>query len=161
MLDRITSKINGDTSPPEIDPDLNSRLERRWFRWLLHLVLRTLSNKWERFRTDAVCEVIKGWNAEPSFPKKIIRSCETLGIKAPTGSKLGFRHKLIHSGEFDKKLKTIEKKAEYLFETESIVLMLLVMMLGFDGLIYLQSDPPNPKKVSEFLADSPEKTVGT
>jgi hypothetical protein len=163
LLDRITSKVNADTGEPQIDPKLNDRLDRGWFRWLLHLLLRTLSSKWERHRTDSLCDnVIKGWNAEPSFPEKVIRSCESLGIKAPSRSKLGFRHKLIHAGEFDKKLKTIEKKAEYLFGTEAIVLMLLVRMLGFEGYIYIQSIPPqpDPKKVIEFLAETPEPNGG-
>jgi hypothetical protein len=151
LLDRITSKVNGEASVPEIDPKLNERLDRPWFRWLLHLLLTTLSSKWHRYRTDSLCDnVIKGWNAEPSFPDKVLRSCESLGIKAPSRSKLGFRHKIIHAGEFDKKLKTIEKKAEYLFGIEAIVLMLLVRTLGFDGYIYLQSSPPDHKKVSDF-----------
>lgn len=161
LLDRITSKVNGDTSGPEIDANLNDRLDRGWFRWLLHFLLRTLTKKWERHRTDALCDnVIKGWNAEPSFPEKVIRSCDVLGIKAPSRSKLGFRHKLIHAGEFDKKLKAVEKKAEYLFGIEAIVLMLLVRMLGFDGYIYLQSNPPDHKKVSEFLAETPQPSGG-
>lgn len=158
LLDRITSKVNGDTAEPVIDPKLNARVDRGWFRCLLHLLLKTLSSKWERHRTDSLCDnVIKGWNAEPSFPEKVIRSCESLGIKAPSRSKLGFRHKLIHAGEFDTKLKTMEKKQEYLFGIESMVLLLLVRMLGFDGYIYIQSIPPerNHKKVSEFLAASP------
>ena len=163
LLDRITSRVNGDIAEPQIDPKLDDRLDRGWFRWLLHRLLRTLSSNWERHRTDSLCDnVIKGWNAEPSFPEKVIRSCEALGIKAPSRSKLGFRHKLIHAGEFDKKLKTIEKKAEYLFGIEAIVPMMLVRMLKFDGYIYLQSLPPDPdpKKVSEFLTTSPEPNGG-
>lgn len=159
LLDRLSSKVNGDNYGNEIDPDLDARLDRRWFRWLLHLLLRTLSKNWEQHRTDSLCNnVIKGWNAEPSFPEKVIRACEHLGIPPLSRTKLGFRHKLIHAGEMNKKLKTTDKKLEYLFGIEAVVLMIMVRMLGFSGQIYLQSNPPDPKPVSEYLA---EQEVGT
>jgi hypothetical protein len=155
LLDRITSKVNGESSGPEIDAQLDKQIDAKCFRFLLHHLLKTLTPKWDRYRTDAVCDDIKGWNREPSFPNKVIRSCETLGIKGPARSKIGFRHKLIHAGEFDKKLKTMEKKAEYLIETDAVVLMLLIRLLEFDGYIYLQSNAPNHRKVAEFLAATP------
>jgi hypothetical protein len=161
LLDRITSRVNGEAKNPEIDASLEAKLDNDTFRATLHDLLSSLTTKWERHRTDSLCDnVIKGWNAEPSFPEKVIRSCESLGIKSPSRSRLGFRHKLIHAGEFDKKLKTIEKKAEYLFGIEAIVLMLLVRVLGFDGFVYLQSSPPDPKPVSEFLADLSQPNGG-
>jgi hypothetical protein len=153
LLDRISSKVNGDNYGNEIDPELDARLDRKWFRWLLHLLLRTLSDNWERQRTDVLCDnVIKGWNAEPSFPEKVIRACDHLGIPPLSRTKLGFRHKLIHAGEMNKKLKTTDQKLDYLFGIESVVLMMMIQMLGFAGRVYLQSNPPNPKPVSEFLA---------
>lgn len=155
LLDRITSNVFVDSNDPLIDPKLNERIDARWFRWVLHRILRLLSSNWERYRTEALCDnVIKGWNAEPSFPEKVIRSCESLGIKSPARSKIGVRHKLLHAGEFDKKLKTMDAKIEYLFGIEGTVLMLLVRMLGFNGLVYLQSSGPDPKKVSEFLTET-------
>lgn len=153
LLDRISSKVNGDNYGNEIDANLDARLDRKWFRWLLHLLLRTLSKNWERNRTDSLCDnVIKGWNAEPSFPAKVIRACDHLGIPPLSRTKLGFRHKLIHSGEMNKKLKTTDQKLEYLFGIEAVVLMMMIRMLGFSGHVYLQSNPPDPKPVSEFLA---------
>lgn len=153
LLDRISSKVNGDNYGNEIDADLDARLDRKWFRWLLHRLLRTLSKNWEQHRTGSLCDnVIKGWNAEPSFPDKVIRACDHLGILPLSRTKLGFRHKLIHSGEMNKKLKTTDQKIDYLFGIEAVVLMLMIRMLGFSGQVYLQSNPPDPKPVSEFLA---------
>lgn len=153
LLDRISSKVNGDNYGNEIDAGLDARLDRKWFRWLLHCLLRTLSKNWERHRTDSLCDnVIKGWNAEPSFPDKVIRACDHLGIPPLSRTKLGFRHKLIHSGEMNKKLKNTDQKLEYLFGIEAVVLMLMIRMLEFSGQVYLQSNPPDPKPVSEFLA---------
>jgi hypothetical protein len=153
LLDRISSKVNGDHYGNEIDACLDTRLDRKWFRWLLHRLMRTLSKNWEQHRTDSLCDnVIKGWNAEPSFPDKVIRTCDHLGIPPLSRTRIGFRHKLIHSGEMNKKLNTTEQKLEYLFGIEAVVLLMMVRMLGFSGHIYLQSSPPDPKPVSEFLA---------
>ncbi|MBB3205102.1 hypothetical protein FHS27_000869 [Rhodopirellula rubra] len=151
ILDRITTKIVVDNDDPEIDPNLNQRIDRRWFRFLLHLLLRTLSPQWEKWRTDTHCDnTIKGWNASPSFPKKIQRACEQLGIPSPSGRTVGNRHRILHVGEFDKKLRSIDQKAEYTLWLQSIVQLMLVKLLGFDGLIFLPDTPPDPKRVSEF-----------
>jgi hypothetical protein len=154
LLDRVSTKVVGDGSGAEIDPLLNKRIDRSWFRMILHWVLRLLSRNWTHHRTDALCDnVIKGWNAEPSFPEKVIRACDSLGIPAPSRSKLGFRHKPIHTGEMDKKLKTFEKKAEYLFTIEAIVAMLLLRRLGFRGYIYLKAHNTRQRLIDEVLAN--------
>jgi len=153
LLDRISTKLIGNTGEPQIDPLLDQRIDRKWFRFLLHQLLRTLSRNWERHRTDSLCDnTIKEWNAVPSFPEKVIRSCDSLGIQAPSRTKLGFRHKLIHAGELDKKLKTPEKRIEYLFSIEAVVDLLMVRMLGFKGHIYLKSYGPNHLPVENVLA---------
>ncbi len=161
LLDRITAKVNCERSEAVIDQSLPDRIDRKWFRFVLHSLLRTLSRNWERHRTDTLCDVtIKGWNSELSFPDKVARSCDLLGVQALSRSQLGLRHKLIHTGELDKKLKTTEKKVEYLFGVESLVMMLLIRMLGFQGYIYLPSHPSMHKKVSEFLVPVSEQNLG-
>lgn len=161
LLDRITAKVNGDRNEAVIDQSLPDRIDRKWFRCVLHFLLRTLSRKWERHRTDTLCDVtIKGWNSELSFPDKVARACDLLGVQALSRSQLGLRHKLIHTGELDKKLKSTDKKVEYLFGVESLVMMLLIRMLGFEGYIYLPSHPSRHKKVSEFLVPVSEQNVG-
>jgi hypothetical protein len=153
LLDRISSKVNGDNYGNEIDSGIDARLNRKCFRRLLHWLLRTLSPRWDRGRTNAICDVIRGWNAEPSFPDKVTRACDHLQIPALSRRKLGFRHKLIHAGEMNKQLKTPAERADYLFGVEAVVLLLMIRMLGFDGYIYLQTSPPDYKLVSTFLAE--------
>ena len=163
LLDRITTKILGKSCAPEIDVELDKRVDNKDFRTALHYILATLSPKWERTRTDALCGTIKEWNKKPSFPKKITRSCEKLGIPPISGKKLSFRHLLIHEGEMDADLETPQETAEYFFEIQMIVLLLLVRMLGFEGHIYLQSKPDESgqtKKVSEFLVESTQPNGG-
>src|SRR5690606_5047985 len=114
LVDRISKKVIGDQETAEIDPALPQRIERRWFRWCLHALLSTVSRNWDKDRTERICDTIKQWNSSPSFPNQVIRACESLGIGSPTRRHLGFRHKLIHVGEFDRKLKTTDQMIEYL-----------------------------------------------
>lgn len=160
LLDRITTKVLGEVNAPEIDAGLDAKVDVKEFRVTLHYILSTLSPNWDRTRTDALCSTIKDWNARPSFPKKIMRACQKHGISPISGKKLGFRHVLIHDGEMHGDLKTPDDRAQYFFEIEMIVLLLLVRMLRFDGQIYLQCKPPDPKLVSEFLAETSQPNGG-
>jgi len=162
LLDRITTRIIGPATNAEIEAGLKAKVDAAEFRTALHAVLSSLTDKWEMTRTNEICRTINDWNAKPSFPKKIIRCCQKLGIPPISGKKFGFRHVLIHEGEMHSDLENIEERAAYYFEIEAILLLLLVRMLSFDGFIYLQSIPPEtaPKKVSEFLANAPDPNGG-
>ncbi len=156
LLDRITTKILGQSTAPEIDADLPSKIDEKDFRTTLNSILASLTPKWERHRTDALCSMIKDWNAKPSFPKKIARSCEQLGIPPMSGKKLGFRHVLIHEGEMHSKLETPEDRFQYFCELEALVLLLMCRLLQFEGQVFLQVAPPDPKPIAEFLEEQNE-----
>lgn len=161
LLDRVTTKILGDQKTHEIDPGPDAKLKAKEFKVTLHFILSTLSPNWDRNRTESLCNTIREWNAKPSFPKKITRSCQSLGISPVSGEKLGFRHVLIHQGEMDSDLETPDDRVQYFCELEATVLLLLARMLGFDGHVYLQKDPSSPgdtKPVADFLdaATKPE-----
>ena len=152
LVDRLTSKINGDNYGHQIDPNIEKQLSRKWFRCLLNLLLGTLSKNWDVYRTNAICEKIDEWNSQPSFPKKVELACRHFSVPPMAGKKIGCRHKLLHAGELDKTLKTPEARAAYLFELEGMVLLLMIRMLQFEGYIYLQTHPPDHQLVSAFLA---------
>jgi hypothetical protein len=158
LLDRITTKIIGPATNAEIESGLKQKVDAKEFQTALHDLLMKLTDKWDINRTKEICRTINDWNARPSFPKKIIRSCEKLGIPPIPGKKLGFRHVLIHEGEMHSDLDSEEERVRYFFEIEMVVLLLLIRMLGFEGLIYLDIAPPDPKKVSDFLTQTPEGT---
>lgn len=151
LVDRISKKVIGDRNTVEIDPELPGRVQRRWFRWLLHRVLRTLSRNWDQKRTDTVCDTIIQWNSSPSFPNQVAQACEALGISAPARKQLGLRHKLIHVGEFDKKLKTTDHMIEYLQSLEAVVELMMIRMLGFTGCVHIDERGPNWQKVESLL----------
>lgn len=152
LTDRLTTRILGDSTEPEIDANLPARLDDKDFRTTLHFILASLTPNWERNRTDALVATIKDWNKKPSFPKKITRSCEKLGIPPMSGKKLGFRHVLIHEGEMHSDMKSVDERFRYFCELEALVLLLMCRMFGFEGHIFLQVAPPDSKPVSEFLA---------
>ncbi|MFO0915929.1 MAG: hypothetical protein U0795_23420 [Pirellulales bacterium] len=152
LLDRLTTRILGEATEPEIDAALPAKLDDKDFRTTLHFILASLAPKWERSRTGDLIGKIKEWNKSPSFPKKIVRSCEKLKIPPMSGKKLGFRHVLIHDGEMHSDLKSPDERFQYFCELEALVLLLMCRMFGFEGHIFLQVAPPDSKPVSEFLA---------
>jgi hypothetical protein len=151
LVDRISRKVIDNLETFEIDANLPNRLNRHWFRWCLHILLRTLSPKWDMDRTNAVCKTIKDWNAAPSFPNQIVRACETLGIGVPARGQLKFRHKLIHVGEFDRSLKTQKQIVEYLESLEAVVELMMIRLLGFTGFVHVDKHGPNRQEVGALL----------
>lgn len=151
LVDRISKKVIGDQKIAQIDPKLTARIERRWFRWFLHTLLSTLSRNWDQERTERVCDTIKMWNSSPSFPNQVIQACESLGIDAPTRKHLGFRHKLIHVGEFDKKIHKTDQMRKYLQSLEAVVELMMIRLLGFTGYIQIDKHGDHRQKVDEIL----------
>jgi len=152
LLDRLTTRVLGDSTTPEIDANLSVRLDEPEVFANLHSILSSLTPNWERCRTESLVTTIKNWNKAPSFPNKIKRACEKLGISPMSGKKLRFRHVVIHEGVIHSDLKSDEERFQYFCELEALALLIMCRMLGFDGRIVLQIVPPTPKRVAEFLA---------
>jgi hypothetical protein len=152
LLDRIQQDVNGKNYPPQIDPKLPERADKKWFQDLLTLVLRVfLSWKWDADRTAALIGTIKDWNSRPSFPRGVELACIKLQIPVPPKKTLGRRHKLIHLGELDLR---IDKAAEYWAELDLLVLLLILQMLGYTGTLYHHKIGPNPVPIEEVLKDA-------
>ncbi len=152
LMDRISNRVISNRESSEIDPGLPGRLNRRWFRWLLHKLLCTLSPKWDEKRTNTVCDTILQWNSTPSFPNQVVQACEALGVSAPARKKLGFRHKLIHVGEFDKALKSTEQMIDYLQSVEAVVELMMIRMLRFTGFVHIDERGPQWHRVDDLLS---------
>lgn len=152
LIDRISTRVLKGKGQAEIDSRIPKRLKNPRFQRHLHRLLRGLSKEnWEKNRTDAVSNTIDKWNSSPSFPNKVARVCDSLGISDAIRKKLNFRHKLIHLGEFDKKLKSDEEKITYLQSLEAVVELMMIRMLGFTGLIHIDEAGSESKKVEDFL----------
>jgi hypothetical protein len=134
LADRIGAKLGVEHQDAEIDAQLNAKLKTKDFRSSLHALLTGLSGEWTENRTNNLISTIKMWNVKPSFPEAIRRACQAVRLKPPPTKLLGTRHRLMHVGELHPSDMTL---VEYLKDLESLVLLLIVRMLNYEGFIYL------------------------
>lgn len=132
LLDRISTKIVGDISGPQIDADIPKKVKQKDFRAELHGVLSKLSDNWTDNRTEAVINRIRELNARPAFGKKVAMACEQLGVAAPQHEGNDPRHALLHEGE----LITSAGNLEYWRDLDALIVQMLLRMLGYDGTFY-------------------------
>lgn len=149
LLDRISTKLNSESNQAEIDPMLEENLNEV-FEHKLHKLMIEICVPWTIERTKNLCSTIKQWNSQPSFPDKIIRSCEKLKIYKPCRKTLGLRHKILHNGEFDSKLNDA-KKLDYLLTLDAVASLLLIRIFEFAGYIYLKPFGDNYLLVDQVL----------
>lgn len=152
LMDRISKKVIAGNETAEIDSQLPVHIDQPSFRSQLHSLFCTLSPNWDEERTNSVCGMIIQWNSSPSFPNQIAQACEALGIMPPARKQLGFRHKLIHVGEFDKNLKTTDQMFEYLESLEAVVELMMIQLLGFTGYVHIDNRGPKWQKVKAYLS---------
>ena len=149
LVDRITTRIVGASGGAEIDVDLPARADDASFREGLHALLSTLSSKWSADRTDAVVGKLKEFNAKPSFPNKIRRACDRVGVRAPSGKEMGVRHVLLHLGELNAPGGDAVK---YWLNLDALVLTLILRMWGYKGSVYHGAFGPNEVLMTDVLA---------
>lgn len=152
LLDRIQQHVNGKAFPPQIDPKLPGRADRKWLPKVLTFILQLLlSPQWDLDRTAALIGTIKDWNSRPSFPRGVELACTKLQIPVPPKKTINRRHKLIHLGELDLR---IDKAAEYWGELDLLVLLLILQLLGYTGTLVHHKIGPEPVSIEQVLKDA-------
>jgi hypothetical protein len=132
LADRISEAVlNGENLQGQIHPDLGKELKKKSFLAELHEVLGKLSG-WDENRTRSVVEEIKRWNARPALSEKIRLACVKLAVKPPEDKLIKPRNRLLHDWE----LKLEQDLIDYWKELECLVLIMLLVMLGYDGTFY-------------------------
>jgi len=132
LADRISeSLLSGENLGGQIHPDLGETLNKKSFFTELHEVLSRLDG-WDENRTRSVIGVIKSWNARPPLPEKVRLACEKLAVKPPENKLIKPRNRLLHDWELELEQDLID----YWKELECLVLIMLLVMLGYDGTFY-------------------------
>jgi hypothetical protein len=150
LMDRISSRVLNTKFPPQIDPNLNRRLARRWWSSAFRAVMRLLTPAWTSERTDQLIQTIKQWNAEPSFTKCVQLAATHFGLPEPHGRLIGGRNPVVHDGDLPSKLPPGTRHSGDLARSaEALVTTVLLRMLNFDGQAYL------PDAGGDYLPISP------
>ena len=146
LVDRISTRVLEGEERHEIDEQLPDKVDQPLFQSQLHQLLLSLSGNWTEERTRALCSTIKEWDARPSFPNKVRRACSQMGIESPVGRQISPRHRLLHVGELETR-----DNLQYWIDLEGLVVLLIVRMLGHQGLISLRRFGAEPIRVADVV----------
>ena len=136
LLDRAVSTWKGEEKAYEISPDIPKIVKNKGFRRSLQNWLsERIGDNWEQHRTDSILSKIKEWNTEPSFPEKVKRSCDRLGIRAMSPERIRLRHQILHTGDMPE---DINEAVAYLFELQAMLVLMILVVLKHDGKVYIQ-----------------------
>jgi hypothetical protein len=153
LLDRISSHLV-QKQGKIIDENIDKRIKHPIFRCFFHKLLKTfISKKWTKKNSESLLYKIKEFNDDYSFPNKVIAACEVLNIVAMPKSHISFRHKLLHLGDFDKKLQNMESKVNYLVEIRSLLALMILKKFDFKGQVYLRYYNATEPQMIEDITD--------
>ena len=138
LLDRISRRVVTVKEPFQIAVDLKARLDDKAWRSEFSGVLGKLTDAWTDERTEALVGMIKGWNKEPSFTKRVKQAAIALGLAEPHGQLIKERNLLVHDGEVPEKMPAgIRHIGDFSRAVEALVTAMVLRMLGHDGDAYL------------------------
>lgn len=138
LLDRISRRVVTVKEPFQIAADLKERLDDEDWRSELDGVLGKLTKAWTDERTEALVGMIKGWNKEPSFTKRVKLAAVALGLAEPHSRLVNERNLLLHSGDVPAKMPVgIRHIGDFSRAVEALVTAMLLRMLGHAGDAYL------------------------
>ena len=157
LLERVSSKWIGEKKLHEIDENIPKLLKGSALKESIQECLSKYIPSWPLEKTNALLGEIRRYNAGPSFPEKVIRSCGFLGIPVMSKARINFRNTLLHTLDFHKDLKTDEDKVEYLFELKGMIALMILKKLNFEGKIYLEhyckQFEHHPVNISDLLQE--------
>jgi len=100
LLERVSSKWIEEKKLHEIDENIPKLLKDSAIKESIQECLSKYIPSWPLEKTNALLGEIRRYNAGPSFPEKVIRSCSFLGIPAMSKARINFRNKLLHALDF-------------------------------------------------------------
>jgi hypothetical protein len=156
LLDRISRRVITVKEPFQIAAGLNERLDEKAWKSEFSAVLWQLTDAWTNERTEALVGVIKGWNKEPSFSKRVKQAAVALGLREPHGQLVKERNLLLHYGEVPERMPaSIRHIGDFSRAVESLVTAMLLRILGHEGNAYLPDAGRHHLPLLPWPADRP------
>lgn len=129
LLDRLQKEINKDHLVPQIEPDLDRRVDDASFKDQLRAHLATLSTNWTANLTGQIIGEIKRRNS-PGFGRAVRLAFERLGVQGFDTLDLGARHVVLHDAELEL---SVDEVVPYLTELDLLVFLIIACRLGYTG----------------------------
>lgn len=156
LLDRISRRVVTVNEPFQIAADLKDRLDVVAWRSQFSAVLGQLTDAWTDERTDALVGMIKGWNKEPSFTKRVKLAAAALDLAEPHSQLVKERNLLVHDGEVPEKMPAgIRHIGDFSRAVEALVTAMLLRMLEHDADAYLPDAGRHYLPLHPWPADRP------
>jgi hypothetical protein len=149
LLDRLQKQVNAGRLGPQIDAELDDRLDRKEFKERLGALLGELSGKWTKEMTGRVVSEIKRLNAGPGYGKAVRIAFESLGLRGFDTLDLGLRHVLLHDAELPL---SVDEVVPYLTELDLLVFLLVARLLGYTGQFFHPHLAPAMQRIDTLLA---------
>jgi hypothetical protein len=136
LFDRCTSKILKSVKfPPQIDPKVANLIgtkgsKREDIAQQLDGIFSGDFPNWNNGRSNAILDVVVGWDASPSYFSKIMEAFKTIGMSAPSKELMASRHTLAHTGELKEGSLTIPQYHSAILGT---LTEMLLRMLSYRG----------------------------
>jgi len=138
LLDRISSRVVAVKEPFQIAADLKEKLDDGEWQARLTALFGELTDNWSEDRTKAIVGTVKGWNATPSFVKRVKLAATTLGLPEPHGQVVKERNLLVHDGNVPSKMPDgIRHLGDFSRAVEALVTAMLLRMLDHEDDAYL------------------------
>jgi hypothetical protein len=149
LLDRLQKEVNRAGFPPQINPGLDAKLDKRGaFIGELHALLGHLSPNWTQDLTNQIVGEIKRRNAGPGFGKAVRIAFESLGLTGFDKLNLSARHKILHDAELPL---TPEEVLPFLTELDLLVFLMIARRLGYTGQFW-HAHLQDTRRVSDLLS---------
>ena len=134
LLDRLTRFVlTTHDFPPQIDPDLKTKLQLNDFIRGLDKLMNSIKIQWTEERTRKIIGTLLQWNTEPDYKIKIKTVFEKLSLPIPEQSLLLNRHTLAHNGL----LQSGTDPLQYYRDITKCVTMLMLKMLNYEGKYFI------------------------
>ena len=129
LLDRLQKEINEGRDAPQVDRELETRVDRKEFKERLRTLLAELSPNWTPDLTGRIIGEIKRLNT-PGFGRAVRLAFESLGVQGFDRIPLGTRHVVLHEAELPL---GVNEVIPYLSELDLLVFLIIACRLGYTG----------------------------
>lgn len=135
LFDRVSTRVLKDFDFPKqigeaIEEAVTDVKRREALANQITELVREIEPTWPDEKSLAIVQKIREFNNQPSYPVKIAKAFELVGLNGPPAKLLQQRHRLLHEGKL-----TLDRDEAFAFFSElyAHVLSLLLAMLGYSG----------------------------
>jgi hypothetical protein len=151
LLEKLATLVVGTKFPCQIAENLDQIVDGQTFIDALQATFASFIKGWPIERTQKVIGTIKGWNAGPDLPVKVQQACKALDLEEPAKKLIKPRNPILHQGIMRVDYKNL---GDYWTDLDALILLMILRLLGYDGVFYHHKFGPNPIPLRKLMKDA-------